>query len=66
MEILEATPDGAKLHFEPYELLLLIAIVEEGRISFECDFPVAEALERGIRSATIRVHNEDYRTQGEC
>lgn len=66
MEIQEATPEGATIRFTPEDLMLLTMLVQEGRLSFECDDAVAEALDQGIRSAALRVGHPKYQSAGEA
>jgi hypothetical protein len=66
MDIQEVTREGATIRFTPEDLTLLTMLVQEGRVSFECDDPVAEALDHGIRSAALRVGHPGYRSAGEA
>jgi hypothetical protein len=64
MDIQEATPEGATIRFTPEDLMLLTMLVQEGRLAFKCDDPVAEALDQGLRSAALRVGHPGYQAKG--
>jgi len=49
------TADKVTLELSLHELHLANALIQEGRISHECDSPEGKALEDGVRSALIMV-----------
>ena len=55
MKLLNHTADKVTLEFTRRELNLASALIQEGRISLECDAPKGQALEDGIRSIVIRL-----------
>ena len=55
MKLLDHTSCKATLELTLYELQLANALIQEGRISHECDSPQGQALEDGIRSIVIRL-----------
>jgi hypothetical protein len=50
MKLLNHTADKATLDLIRHELLLASALIQEGRMSHQCDSPEGQALEVGIRS----------------
>jgi hypothetical protein len=55
MKLLKHTADKATLTPTRHELHLANALIQEGRISHECDSPEGQALEDGFRSIVIRL-----------
>ena len=55
MKLLNHTADRVTLELTRHELHLTGALIQEGRISHECDSPEGQALEDGIRSIVIMV-----------
>jgi hypothetical protein len=55
MKLLNHTADKVTLELTRHELHLANALIQEGRISHECDSPEGQALEDGIRSIVIRL-----------
>ena len=55
MKLLNHTADKATLELTRHELHLASALIQEGRLSHECDSPESQALEDGIRSIVIRL-----------
>ena len=55
MKLLNHTADRVTLELTRHELHLANALIQEGRISHECDSPEGQALEDGIRSIVIRL-----------
>ena len=55
MKLLNHTADKATLELTCHELHLAKALIQEGRISHECDSPEGQALEDGFRSIVIRL-----------
>ncbi|EEB77613.1 hypothetical protein GPB2148_1347 [marine gamma proteobacterium HTCC2148] len=55
MKLLDHTSYKVTLELTRHELHLANALIQEGRISHECDSPEGKALEDGVRSALIMV-----------
>ena len=55
MKLLNHTPHKATLELAFHELHLANALIQESRISHECDSPEGQALEDGLRSVVIRL-----------
>ena len=55
MKLLKHTADKVTLELSLHELHLVSALIQEGRISHECDSPEGQALEDGFRSIVIRL-----------
>ena len=55
MKRLNHTADKATLELTCHELHLANALIQEGRISHECDSPEGQVLEDGFRSVVIRL-----------
>tara|TARA_R110002073_G_scaffold275705_2_gene439488 strand:+ start:652 stop:858 length:207 start_codon:yes stop_codon:yes gene_type:complete len=55
MKLINHTPDKATLELSRHELHLANALIQEGRISHECDSPEVQALEDGFRLIVIRM-----------
>lgn len=55
MNLLEHDAHGATIRLEQQELLLVMALVQEGRDSFGCETPSGQALDRLLRSANLLV-----------
>ena len=55
MKLLNHTPDKVTLELSRHELHLANALIQEGRISHQCDSPEGQALEDGFRSIVIRL-----------
>jgi hypothetical protein len=55
MRFLSHTADKVTLELTCHELHLANALIQEGRISHECDSPNGQALEDGIKSIVIRL-----------
>jgi len=56
MNLLNHNAVGATIHLEEKELLMLTMLIQEGRISFECDSPTGQALDHLFRQATMLVN----------
>ncbi|EEB77527.1 hypothetical protein GPB2148_1260 [marine gamma proteobacterium HTCC2148] len=65
MKLLNHTSHKVTLELTLHELHLTSALIQEGRISHECDSPEGKALEDGIRSALIMLE-EVARSDYEC
>jgi hypothetical protein len=50
MKLLDHNPEGAIIHFSKKELWTMLALVQEGRIAFECNEPLGQALDDGLRN----------------
>jgi len=57
MKLLDHTVDKVTLGLTRHELHLANALIQEGRISHECDSPEGQALEDGFRSIVIRLED---------
>jgi hypothetical protein len=55
MRFLSHSKDKVTIEFSLHELHLASALIQEGRISHECESPNGQALEDGIRSIVIRL-----------
>lgn len=55
MKLLDHTEDKVTIELSRHELHLANALIQEGRISHQCDSPAGQALEDGIRSIVIRL-----------
>ena len=55
MKIVEHNSQGATLHLDQRELLMVMALVQEGRDSFECNGQTGRALDELFSSANIMV-----------
>tara|TARA_R110002072_G_C7792178_1_gene520951 strand:- start:226 stop:435 length:210 start_codon:yes stop_codon:yes gene_type:complete len=65
MKLLNHTADKVTLELTRHELHLANALIQEGRISHECDSPEGQALEDGFRSFVIRLE-EAAKSDYEC
>ena len=55
MKLLDHTSDKVTIELTRHELHLASALIQEGRISHQCDSPAGQALEDGFRSIVIMV-----------
>jgi hypothetical protein len=55
MNLLRHNAEGAIIHLDGKELLMIMALIQEGRISFECDGPTGHALDELFSTAVILV-----------
>lgn len=55
MKIVEHDMHGATLHLDQRELLMMMALIQEGRASFECDGQTGRALDELFSTANIIV-----------
>ena len=55
MKLINHTTDKVTLEFTPHELHLANILIQEGRLSYECDSPEGQALEDSVRSVLIMV-----------
>ena len=55
MKMLEHSARGATLQLDERELLMLMALVQEGRISFECEGLTGQALDDLVSTAVTQV-----------
>ncbi len=56
MNLLNHNAVGATIHLDEKELLMLTMLIQEGRISFECESPTGQALDHLFRQATMLVN----------
>jgi hypothetical protein len=55
VKLLSTDPEYIAIEFTRHELHLANLLIQEGRISHECDSPDGPALEDGVRSIVIRL-----------
>ena len=55
MKLVDQTSGKVTIELTRHELHLVSALVQEGRISHQCDSPEGQAVEDGIRSIVIRL-----------
>jgi hypothetical protein len=55
MNLLRHNAEGATIHLDPRELLMVMALIQEGRCSFECDGETGERLDRLFCKAVVQV-----------
>lgn len=55
MKIVEHDMHGATVHLDQRELLMMMALIQEGRASFECNGQTGRALDEMFSSANIIV-----------
>ena len=65
MKLLHHTADKVTLELSLHELHLANALIQEGRISHQCDSPEGQSLEDGIRSVVIMLE-EAAKSDYEC
>ncbi len=57
MNILEHDTQGATIRFDQHELLLVMALVREGRESFGCNTKAGQAVDEAFNLANILVED---------
>ena len=62
MNLLEHSAQGATIQFNQRELLLVMALVQEGRESFGCNTDTGKALDELFSSANILVEQARRKT----
>ena len=62
MNLLNHNAQGATIHLDGRELLMIMALIQEGRISFECEGITGNALDELFSTAVILV--EEARNTG--
>lgn len=62
MKLISVANNKVTIEFTQRELHLANALIQEGRISFECESTDGQALENGVRSAVILM--EDAKSSG--
>ena len=55
MNLLEHNAQGATIHLDQRELLLVMALIQEGRQSFGCNTDTGKALDELFSSANVLV-----------
>ena len=55
MNLLKHNAEGAVIQLDEWELLMMMALLQEGRVSFECDSPTGQALDELFSTAVILV-----------
>ena len=58
MKLLHHDAKGATMHLEGKELLMMMALVQEGRVSFECESPTGQALDELVSMAVMLVNEK--------
>ena len=58
MKLLHHDGKGATMHLEGKELLMMMALVQEGRVSFECESPTGQALDELVSRAVMLVNEK--------
>ena len=56
MNLLNHNAEGATIHLNPRELLMVMALVQEGRSSFDCESHTGAALDQLFCRAVVQVH----------
>jgi len=62
MKLLSHDANGATIHLDERELRMVMVLIQEGRITFECDSPTGQALDEMFRTAAMLV--QEARTTG--
>ena len=57
MYLLNHDARGATIHLDERELLMMMALLQEGRLSFECESTTGQALDDLISRAVMLVSN---------
>ena len=60
MNLLDHNAQGATFHLDQRELLMVMALVQEGRDSFECEGKTGRAIEQLFCSAVVMVEEARY------
>lgn len=55
MNLVNHNAEGATIHLDPRELLMVMALVQEGRCSFECQGETGRNLDQLFCAAVTRV-----------
>ena len=55
MNLLDHNAEGVTIHLDGMELLMIMALIQEGRISFQCEGPTGQALDELFCSAVTSV-----------
>jgi hypothetical protein len=55
MNVLSHNAKGATIHLDGKELLMVMVLIQEGRLSFQCDDPTGQALDKLFCSAVTSV-----------
>ena len=55
MDLLNHNEEGATIHLDARELLMIMALIQEGRIAFECESPTGQALDKLFSNAVVLV-----------
>ena len=59
MELVEFDACGATIRLDKKELRMAMALIQEGRIAFDCDSPTGQALDGGFRTAAWLVSDAE-------
>ena len=63
MKLVSHDAEGATIHLEESELRMVMALIQEGRLAFECDKPTGQALNELFKSAVKMV--QEARSTGQ-
>ncbi len=63
MNLLSHNAAGAAIHFDETELRMVMALIQEGRLAFDCKNPRGQALDELFRTAAMLV--QDARNGGQ-
>lgn len=66
MKLLDHDAQGATLHLNGRELLMMMALVQEGRVSFECQGETGRQLDDLFSTAVVLVAQAQCRAVPEC
>ena len=55
MNLLNHDAHGATIHLDERELLMMMALIQEGRLAFECESETGEALDQLVSTAVVLV-----------
>jgi hypothetical protein len=62
MNLLDHNAEGATIHLDERELLMIMALIQEGRMSFDCDAPTGQALD-DLFSTAVQLVEEARKTR---
>lgn len=57
MELLDHDSEGATIHLDEREVRMVMALVEEGRLAYNCKEPTGQALDELLRTADALIQN---------
>ena len=62
MNLLSYNAEGATFHLDERELLMVMALIQEGRMSFDCNAPTGQALDE-LFSTAVQLVEEARKTR---